>query len=68
MNDKSHVLISGTGRAEIIFLVRLLNELGFHTGENFYFKNFCTVLKLDLHAENARFYFKIPHLCELLSI
>jgi hypothetical protein len=39
MNAKSHILISGTGRAGTTFLVELPTELGFDTGKGHYNEN-----------------------------
>jgi hypothetical protein len=64
MNAKSHVLISGTGRAGTTFLVQLLTELGFDTGKGHYNKNFYAGLEHDLRDNNATLIVKPPHLCD----
>jgi len=64
MNAKSHVLISGTGRAGTTFLVQLLTELGFDTGKGQYFENCSAGLEHDLRDNNAPFIVKSPHLCD----
>lgn len=67
MSARSHILISGTGRAGTTFLDQLLAELGFDTGKGQYFENCFAGLDYDLRDENAPFIVKSPHLCELLD-
>jgi hypothetical protein len=64
MNAKSHVLISGTGRAGTTFLVQLLTELGFDTGKGHYNENCNAGLEHDLRDNNAPFIVKSPHSCD----
>lgn len=67
MSARSHILISGTGRAGTTFLVQLLKELGLDTGEGDYFENCCAGLEHDLREENAPFIVKSPFLCNQLD-
>lgn len=66
---RSHVVISGTGRAGTTFLVQLLTNLGLDTGyrpDEIELSPFCRAgLELDIRAPNAPYIVKNPHICDL---
>jgi hypothetical protein len=67
MNAKSHILISGTGRAGITFLVQLLKELGFDIGKDHYFEIYRAGLEHDVRYKIAGYIVKSPCLCDQLG-
>ena len=69
--DRSHVIISGTGRAGTTFLVQLLTRLGLDTG---YQADTIEVsllaragLEMDILAPTAPYIVKSPNLCDLVE-
>src|SRR5882757_9380718 len=66
---RSHVVISGTGRAGTTFLIQLFTRLGLDTG---YTPDTIEVpllsragLELDIRAATAPYIVKNPHICDL---
>lgn len=66
---RSHVVISGTGRAGTTFLVCLLTSLGLDTGYDPASIELPLLsragLEMDIRAPNAPYIVKNPHLCDL---
>jgi hypothetical protein len=67
--NRSHVVISGTGRAGTTFLVDLLTRLGLDTGFEAETIDLFPVaragLEMDIRDPNAPYIVKNPHLCDL---
>ena len=68
---RSHVIISGTGRAGTTFLVQLMTEAGLDTGfedkNSNVFENCHAGMERDIRSPEAPFIVKDPSLCEYLE-
>ena len=68
---RSHIVISGTGRAGTTFLVQLLTHLGLNTGFDTDKMEVHPIaragLELDIRDENAPYIVKSPSLCDSLE-
>jgi hypothetical protein len=66
---RSHVVISGTGRAGTTFLIQLLTHLGLDTGFDVNTLELFPIaragLEMDIRAPNAPYIIKNPHICFL---
>ena len=69
---KSHIIISGTGRAGTTFLVQLLTQLGLDTGfadnADYHMHSNCNAgLEWDIRQTGAPYIVKSPFLCDYLD-
>src|SRR5437660_11896971 len=69
--NRSHVVISGTGRAGTTFLVQLLTHLGLNTGFDIDKMEVHPIaragLEMNIRDENAPYIVKTPSLCDSLE-